>query len=144
MFFAAECCLPEMTPMNKRTALFAARIGAICYVIWGVFHVYVARQIYLLGAAQAGIAQGRLYQLAAYMLTISLFVICVGVLLNWRNSRAGFYLNLCVAGWADTVWVLVVVLPGYVNLARGFIPPAIFAMGAIATMIGRRAASPHP
>jgi hypothetical protein len=98
-----------------------------------MFHVHVAYDIYRLGLPLTGITQGRMDQLAAYMLTLSLFVIGVGVLLNWRNSRVGFLLNLCVAGWADGVWVLVVVLPGYVGLARGLIPPAIFIAGAVAT-----------
>jgi hypothetical protein len=119
-------------------AKVTARIGALCYAAWGVFHVHVAYDIYRLGLPLTGIAQGRMYQLAAYMLTISVFVIGVGVLLNWRNSRVGFWLNLCVAGWADGVWVLVVVLPGYVGLARGLIPPAIFIAGAVATASAQR------
>jgi hypothetical protein len=101
----------------------------------------VAYEIYRLGRPLTGIAQGRMYQLAAYMLTLSLFVIGVGVLLNWRNSRLGFWLNLWVAGWADGIWVLVVVLPGYVSLARGLTPPAIFIAGAVATAMARRVAS---
>ena len=116
----------------------AARLGAIFYVMWGAFHLRVAYGIYMLGIPLTGIAQGRMYQLATYMLTISLFVICIAVALNWRNSRIGYWLNLCVAGWADSVWVLVVVLPGYVGLARGLIPPAIFVAGAIGTTIARR------
>jgi hypothetical protein len=114
-------------------ARVTARVGALCYAAWGLFHVRVAYDIYRLGLPLTGIAQGRMHQLAAYMLTLSLFVIGVGVLLNWRNSRVGFWLNVCVAGWADGVWVLVVVLPGYVGLARGLIPPAIFIAGAVAT-----------
>jgi hypothetical protein len=103
-----------------------------------MFHLHVAYEIFRLGGPLTGIAQGRMYQLSAYMLTISLFVIGVGAVLNWRNSRIGFWLNLCVAGWADGVWVLVVVVPGYVALARGLIPPAIFAVGAIATAMAQR------
>jgi hypothetical protein len=109
-------------------------------VVWGLFHVKVARDIYLLGSGQAGIAQGRLYQLAAYLLCIALFAIAVAVLANWRNTRRGFWLNLYVIGWADGVWVLVVVLPGYVPLLRGLVPPAIFIAGAILTSIARRGA----
>ena len=104
-------------------ARVAARIGALCYAAWGMFHVHVAHDIYPLGQPLTDIAQGRMNQLAAYMLTLSFFVIGVGLVLNWRNSRVGFWLNLCVAGWADGVWVLVVVRPGYVGLARGLIPP---------------------
>jgi|SRR5271154_4024936 len=113
----------------------AARVGALFYVAWGLFHVHVAWTIYQLGATQTGIAQGRTFQLAAYMLTISLFVVFVASLLNWRNDPRGYWLNLCVAGWADAVWVAVVVLPGYVGLTRGLVPPAIFVAGAISTTI---------
>src|ERR1700733_2178278 len=69
-----------------------------------MFHVHVAFDIYRLGQPLTGIAQGRMDQLAAYMLTLSLFVIGVGVLLNWRNSRVGFWLNLCVAGGGWGGW----------------------------------------
>ena len=121
----------------------AARIGAIFYVAWGAFHLRVAYDIYKLGVPLTGIEQGRMYQLAAYMLTISLFVIGTALLLNWRNSRVGYWLNLCVAGWADLVWVVIVVLPGYVGLMRGLVPPAIFVAGAIGTTIARRLARTH-
>jgi hypothetical protein len=122
----------------KRKGLLIARIGAILYLVWGLFHVKVAWDIYMLGTGQAGIAQGRMYQLAAYLLTLSIFVIGVAVLLNWRNSAHGFWLNLCVAGWADGIWVLVVVLPGYVGWVRGFLPPAIFLGAAVLTMLARQ------
>jgi len=115
-----------------------ARAGAVFYMAWGLFHLHVAWQIYKLGAPQQGLTQGRIYQLAAYMLTISLFVIAVAGRLNWRNDRRGFWLNLCVAGWADAVWVAVVVTPGYVGVARGLIPPAIFIAGALCTTVARR------
>lgn len=108
------------------------------YAAWGIFHVRVAWDIYELGRAQSGLAQGRIYQLAAYMLTIALFVCIVGLSLNWRNDRRGYWLNLCVAGWADSIWVAVVVLPGYVGLVRGLVPPAIFVAGALLTSISYR------
>jgi hypothetical protein len=77
------------------------------------------------------------------MLTISLFVIGVALRLNWRNDRRGYWLNLCVAGWADGIWILVVVLPGYVGLARGLIPPAIFVAGVVCTTLARRLDDPR-
>jgi hypothetical protein len=131
-----------MLMTTTRRVPLAARLGAIAYAAWGVFHLGVARDIYELGAAQTGIAQGRLFQLAAYMLCIALFAIGVGLVGNWRNSRRAYWLNLCVLGWADGVWVLVVVLPGYVPLLRGLAPPAIFVLGAVLTTIARRGASP--
>lgn len=116
-----------------------ARIGAASYAIWGAFHLYVAYQIYMLALSEQGLAQGRLFQLAAYMLTISLFVLVVAVTRNWRNDTTGYWLNLAVASWADIIWVLVVVLPGYVPAARGLIPPMFWVAGAILTTLALRA-----
>jgi hypothetical protein len=131
-----------MDPANQMThshlSQNAARIGALLYSAWGLFHIHVAWDIYELGTTQDGIARGRTFQLAAYMLTIAVFVVVIGLLLNWRNNRIGYWLNLCVAGWADSVWVFVVVLPGYVGFVRGFLPPAIFVAAAVATTIARR------
>jgi hypothetical protein len=123
--------------MSRATLIFA-RLGALCYIGWGAFHLNVAHDIYLLGTAQAGIAQGRTYQLAAYILTLALFAIVVGAFGNWRSSSRAYWLNLCAIGWADGVWVLVVVLPGYVPLLRGLFPPAIFVLGALLTTLARR------
>jgi hypothetical protein len=120
--------------------LTAARLGALCYAAWGLFHCKVAWDIARLGSKQAGLAQGRLYQLAAYMLTIAVVVLVVGLWRNWRNDRAGYWLNLCVAGWADAIWTIVVVAPGYVSPVRGLTPPAICVVAAVLTSLARR----HP
>ena len=121
----------------NRDVIFA-RLGALCYIAWGAFHVKVAHDIYLLGTSQEGVAQGRTYQLAAYILTLALFAALVGALGNWRNSLRAYWLNLCVIGWADGIWVIVVVLPGYVPLLRGFVPPVIFALGALLTTLAKK------
>ena len=60
-----------------------ARVGALCYIAWGLFHVNGAHDIYTLGSTETGMTQGRLYQLAAYMLCIALFAIITGVAGNW-------------------------------------------------------------
>lgn len=126
---------------EQGSAPLTARVGALCYAAWGIFHCKVALDIWRLGATEAGLAQGRLYQLAAYMLTIALFVLVIGLWRNWRNDRLGYWMNLIVAGWADSIWVAVVVLPGYVDPIRGFVPPAIFVAGALLTTIARRISS---
>jgi hypothetical protein len=115
-----------------------ARLGAVFFALWGVFHVYVAWQIYTLALTQTGIAQGRTLQLAAYMLTIALFAIAIALRRNWRNDRLGYWLNLAVVSWADIIWVVVVVLPGYVSLARGLIPPTFWLAGALCSSLAQR------
>jgi hypothetical protein len=133
--------MPHLSSAKSVAAIWLARAGALFYTVWGAFHVRVAWDIYVLGTMQSGLAQGRIYQLAAYMLTIALFVIAMGLALNWRNDRRGYWLNLCVAGWADAIWVAVVVVPGYVGLVRGLVPPAIFVVAAVLTTISYRWAS---
>ncbi len=122
------------SPLANRLAALA---GGACYVGWGVFHLGVARDIYQLGVSEHGIAQGRTFQLAGYMLCIALFAIAVAVWGNWRNDRRAYWLNLIVIGWADAVWVAVVVLPGYVPLLRGLTPPFVYLAGALLTSWAR-------
>ena len=125
--------------LSSRAVGWTTWAALILYAAWAVFHLKVAWDIMQLGLTQTGIAQGRTFQLAAYMLTIACFVLIVAVTRNRRNSASGYWLNLCVAGWADAIWVLVVVLPGYVSFVRGFLPPAIFLAAAIASTIAQRA-----
>jgi O-antigen/teichoic acid export membrane protein len=91
-----------------------------------------------LALTQTGIARGRMLQLAAYMLTIALFAVAIALWRNWRNDRVGYWLNLSVVTWADIIWVLVVVLPGYVRLARGLIPPAFWLAGYLCSTLAQR------
>lgn len=122
--------------MQRAAAL--ARVGALSYAAWGVFHVYVSWQIFSLSLSLQGIAQGRMLQLAAYMLTIALFAVAIALWRNWRNDRVGHWLNLCVIGWADAIWVAVVVLPGYVSLGRGLLPPCLWVIGAVCCVAAQK------
>lgn len=117
---------------------YLSKSAAALYVVWGIFHIYVAWQIATLGYQETGIARGRLLQLAAYMLTISLFAVAVAIWRVSRNDRLGFWLNLAVVGWADAIWVLVVVLPGYVPLVRGLLPPSVFVLAALLSAAASR------
>lgn len=125
--------------MSAAPIPLAARLGALCYIAWGLFHVWVAWDIQQLGSGQDGIAQARTFQLATYMLTISLAAIAVAVAGNWRNRPFAYRFNLGLMAWADGIWLLVVVLPGYVPLLRGLVPPGIFVVGAVLTTLARRA-----
>jgi hypothetical protein len=123
--------------MTDRTDLLS-KSAAVLYGAWGGFHVYVSWQIFELALHEQGIAQGRLLQLAAYMMTISLFAIIVGIWRVAKNDPLGFWFNLVVVGWADAIWVLVVVLPGYVPLGRGLAPPAVFLLAAVLSALAYR------
>lgn len=124
---------------NARSAsLTFARLAAMLYLVWGVFHIHVAIEIATLGLKESGLVQARLFQLASYMLSVALFSIAVALWRNWRNDRFGYWANLLVVGWADLVWVCVVVLPGYVPWTRGLAPPAIYIAAAVLATLARR------
>ena len=74
----------------------------------------------------------------AVPIVIALFAIVVALWRNWRDDRLGYWLNLAVVSWADIIWVLVVVLPGYVPLTRGHIPPAFWLAGALCWTLAQR------
>jgi len=60
----------------------------------------------------SGIAQGRMLQLAAYMLSIALFAIVIAVWRLWRNDSLGYWLALAVVGWAFGVllgWLVLII-----------------------------------
>ncbi len=67
-----------------------AKLGALCYIAWGLFHVKVAHDIYTLGSAQTGMARGRLYQLAASAARVR-------AVAPWANTSR----RLCTGSLAD-------------------------------------------
>ncbi len=115
------------------------RLGAICYVIWGLLHLQAAYSVYSLGGTvTAGMVQGRLYQSAWNLLFFALCAIVVAVTLNWRGDRWGYWINLGVISLADTGFIFFVLLPGYMPLWPGILGPVFWLAGWALTSIGTR------
>ncbi len=74
-----------------------AKLGAVVYVLWGLFHIQAARLVYVLGQSmEPGIIQGRVYQDAWNLLFFALFGIAVQhrvTSLQSRHNKHG--LRLC-------------------------------------------------
>jgi hypothetical protein len=70
-----------------RTAKWAARIGAVFYVFWGVFHLVAANAVYGLAEQSTGMVRARLLQDAFYLLFFAVAGILMAVILNWRNDK---------------------------------------------------------
>lgn len=64
--------------------------------------------------------------------------------LDCVNTAVADHPRTLITRWADGVWVLVVVLSGYVALLRGLAPRALFVVGARFTTIARHAARKFP
>jgi hypothetical protein len=69
--------------------------------------------------------------------------LAVGLLLNPRNSDAGYWINLLSLGAVDAAFLVIMVLPGHVDPAGGLAGPVIWSMAAVTSTWGRRQARAH-
>jgi len=114
-----------------------ARLGSITYVLWGILHIEAARRVYMLGRGLGvGIVQGRVYQDAWNLLFFALFGIAVGVFLNWKNSRLGYWLNLVVVSAGDIGFILFVLIPGHVPFIPGALGPLLWIVAVVFSTVG--------
>ena len=74
--------------------------------------------------------QARIYQDAAIILTGAVVVIVIALTMNWRNSAAGYWVNLGLVFFLDLSFVLFVLDPGLAPLWPGLQGPIAFAIAA--------------
>lgn len=119
-----------------------ARLGAICYVLWGLIHYNAVYGVFKLASTiPASMERGRLQQVAFYLAFFATTAIVVGIVLNWRNDRLGFWLNAIAVSTGDIPFILFVLLPGYVPFGLGVIGPALWIAALLCTAIGRSSRS---
>ena len=58
------------------------------------------------------------------------------VLLNWKNSRLGYWLNLVVVSAADIGFIVTVLMPGYVPLVPGALGPFLWVVAILFSTLG--------
>ncbi|MDQ7015944.1 MAG: hypothetical protein Q9N68_06155 [Gammaproteobacteria bacterium] len=115
------------------------KMGAILYLLWGLLHIKAAIATYQLGATlDPSLIQGRVYQDAWNLVFFAVSVSVIAVLLNWRNSRLGFWLNLSIASVTDVGFILHVLMPGYIPMIPGIIGPILWVFAVIFTAIAIR------
>jgi hypothetical protein len=115
----------------------AAKIGAVFYVLWGIFHLFAAFSVYKLAEGASGMVQGRLLQTAVYLVFFALSGIAIAVALNWRNDRQGYWMNGILIAFADIPFVLFVLLPGLVPWWPGLAGPLLWFVAFVFTTVGR-------
>jgi hypothetical protein len=112
------------------------RIGAVLYLLWGLLHIKAAIATYQLGATlEPGLVQGRVYQDAWSLLFFAISVSIIAVLLNWRNSRLGFWLNLGLASVTDIGFIIHVLAPGHIPMIPGIAGPVLWVLAVIFTVL---------
>lgn len=137
---------------------YAHKIGALFYILWGILHV-VGGAV-LLQQLSAGGATGMLAVIGSAVpaealpsiaggltgavlgfhawniIWFGIFALIVGVVLNWRNSRTGYWLNLFVVGAADLGLIVALLVPGYMALSDGLLGPTLWLLAAVFSTIG--------
>ncbi|WP_149562413.1 hypothetical protein [Streptomyces cacaoi] len=109
-----------------------AKLGAVFYVIWGLVHIKAAHGLLELGQSlDPGMVQARVYQDAWNILMSAIAVILIGILMNWRNSTTGYWINLVLVTVLDIAFVLFVIVPGYAPLWPGLEGPIAWVIAAV-------------
>ena len=113
------------------------RIGAVCYVIWGLLHVNAAYMQYQFGSSfETGMAQGRLIQNSWHLLFFGVVAIIVGVFRNWKNSRAGYWINVINLSVVDIGFILFVLLPYLSIMSPAILGPAFWVLAVLFSTLG--------
>ena len=115
----------------------AAKIGATMYFIWGLLHLKAAYSVYQLGMSlEAGMVQGRVFQDAWSLLFFALVGIIVALILNWKNSRFGYWINLVAVSVTDIGFIAFVLIPGYLPIFPGILGPVFWVLATVFSTIG--------
>lgn len=119
----------------------AHRIGAVLYVVWGLLHLKASQMTYELGFGMPdGIERARVLQDAFNLGWIAVFAIVVAIWLNWRNDRAGYWVNFVVVGLVDIGFIIHVLAPGVVPMMPGVLGPVTWLLAVAFTTIAYRQA----
>lgn len=135
----------------------AHRLGAVFYLLWGVLHMLggaaimtadAQTQVAMFGTSAAAdvpdpgaVVHAALSFHAFNLLWMGLLSAIIAVLLNWKNSATGYWLNLTIVGAADIGLILFLLMPGHMAVADGMPGPVLWVLAAVFSTIGLRSNS---
>ncbi len=137
---------------------YAHKIGAVFYVLWGIFHTYIGvlllQKVFGQGTSGALAAVGNALPASAIpdinspimngviehyawnLVWFGIYAIVLAVFMNWKNSRTGYWFNLVVVSLTDLGFIFAILVPGYITFAAGASGPILWILAAIFTTIG--------
>lgn len=140
----------------------AYRLGAIFFALWGIMHVAFGAQMLMLNASgsanaildafyldigpvpvpdQLGSTLDAIFNQHAWnLLWFGLASTVVAIFYNWRNSRAGYWINMVLIAAADLGFIVAVMMPGFIDFWMGIWGPVLWIAGAVFASIGRMSA----
>lgn len=135
---------------------FAHRLGAVFYALWGLLHVLAGYGMLVVGpdeklellttrplpdvglpGALAPVVDAGLAFHAYNLLWFGLVSLIVAVTLNWRNSRAGYWVNLVLVGFDDLGLIVFLILPGHLTFAEAGLGPLLYLLALLFSTLGR-------
>jgi hypothetical protein len=137
----------------------AHKIGAVFYILWGLIHVLGGAVMFqrisaegAMGGATVmapsvpiaeqpqipmGLADGVFLYHAWNILWFGLFAIVVAVLLNWKNSRVGYWVNFAVLGAVEVGLIAAMIWPAHMKAGPDTLSGLVlWALGVLFTTMG--------
>lgn len=136
----------------------AYKLGAIFYVLWGLLHVAggaailtadAQTQLAMFGTdaaatdtvqAPGAVVHAALSFHAYNLLWMGLLATGIAIVLNWKNSTVGYWMNMAIVGAADIGLIVFLLVPGYMAVLDGAPGPTLWVLAAVFTTIGLRSA----
>ena len=135
---------------------YAHKIGAVFYVLWGIFHTYIGvlllQKVMSEGTSAAltaigdalppsqvandALMNGVIEHYAWNLVWFGIYAIILAIFMNWKNSRVGYWFNLVVVSLTDLGFIFAILVPGYISFAAGASGPFLWILAFIFTTIG--------
>ncbi|MEV0680158.1 hypothetical protein AB0I60_26910 [Actinosynnema sp. NPDC050436] len=131
----------------KTTRRWATTAAAL-YVLWGLLHVGLGLSMVISTLAEGPpttelTAESLMFFLCAALLGAQ--AVFVALTMTRTNNRLGYWLNTAVLGVVDVAFLLVLVLPGHVDLVGGISGPVLWLVAtACATAARNHETRPAP
>ena len=135
------------------------KIGATFYILWGIIHVGIgATSLYSLSTSGSravllmmgsilppeeipqiipNVVSGLVAQHSWNLIWFGLFAIIVGTLLNWKNSKTGYWFNVALVSATEIGVVISLAVTGYITLFPIFMGLTFGIIAVIFSTIGR-------
>lgn len=127
-----------------RTANVPSRVATGLYVAWGLLHLGLGVSMAVRGLDQpAGELQAESTMFFVCAAVLGAMAIVIALTLNRRNDPVGFWLNLGMVGAVDAAFVVILVVPGHVDLLGGLSGPVLYLAAAATSALALRR-TPQP